>query len=342
LLDKLVATDGLQADEPIRPEATRMRALGFIGTSPMMRRLYEDLEMIAPTEATVLIQGESGTGKGLAAQALHQLSRRSNQPLLRVNCGAITETLLESELFGIEKNVATGVDGRKGIFELADRGTVFLDEVGDMSPKLQVKLLHVLQDRRFMKVGGARGMEVDVRVIAATNKDLYQLVTEDIFREDLYYRLNVVSIAMPPLRERPEDIPLLLEHFLAESIRKNRKPLKGFSKEALHLMYSYPWPGNVRELENAIERGVILARHEKIMPEDLPLTLRQGVSAETTDGEHLPSFSIKRLERDAIIKVLRITGGNRTEAAKLLGISRRTLQYKLKEYSIEDEETLGG
>ena len=243
----------------------------IIGRSGKMNTLLETLAMVAPSDATVLIMGESGTGKEVVANAIHHNSPRAGQPFIKVSCAALPETLLESELFGHEKGAFTGaVSRREGRFQLAHRGTIFLDEVGEMSPALQTKLLRVLQEKEFEPLGSTRTVKVDIRVIAATNKDLTKEVKEGRFREDLYYRLNVVPITMPPLRERKEDIPPLADHFLAVYREKNRKPLKGISGKALDLLVRYDWPGNIRELENCIERAVIMAREEMITPADFP------------------------------------------------------------------------
>ena len=308
----------------------------IIGRSGKMIALLDTLAMVAPSDATVLIMGESGTGKEVIANAIHHNSPRAGQPFIKVSCAALPETLLESELFGHEKGAFTGaVSRREGRFQLAHRGTIFLDEVGEMSPALQTKLLRVLQEKEFEPLGSARTIKVDIRVIAATNKDLTKEVKEGRFREDLYYRLNVVPITMPPLRERKEDIPPLADHFLAVYREKNRKPLKGISGKALDLLVRYDWPGNIRELENCIERAVIMAREEMITPVDFPSQIQRLSGEGAKEGSAIPyGMSLAEMERELIVKTLAETGGNRTRASEVLGINRRTLQNKLKEYGL--------
>jgi two-component system response regulator HydG len=313
----------------------------IIGRSAKMKILLDTLAMVAPSDATVLIMGESGTGKEVAANAIHHNSPRAGQPFIKVSCAALPETLLESELFGHEKGAFTGaVSRREGRFQLAHRGTIFLDEVGEMSPAIQTKLLRVLQEKEFEPLGSARTIKVDIRVIAATNKDLIKEVREGRFREDLYYRLNVVPITMPPLRERKEDIPPLADHFLAVYREKNRKPMKGISGKALDLLVRYDWPGNIRELENCIERAVIMAKEEMITPVDFPPQIQRLSGEEEKGGFAIPSgISLEAMERELIVKTLAETGGNRTRASEILGINRRTLQNKLKEYGINAPPT---
>lgn len=308
----------------------------LIGRSPKMQELFNTLSLVAPTDATVLIQGESGTGKELVANAIHHNSLRKDQPFIKVSCAALPETLLESELFGHEKGAFTGaISRREGRFQIAHRGTIFLDEVGEMSSSTQIKLLRVLQEKEFEPLGSNRPIKVDVRVIAATNKNLEKEVKERCFREDLYYRLNVVPIILPPLRERREDIPLLASHFFSFYREKNRKELEGISGKAMDLLVRYNWPGNVRELENTMERAVIMARGEVIAPADLPSPI-QALSAEKEErGFIFPSgVTLAQVERALILKTLEDTGGNRSRAAEILGINRRTLQNKLKEYGV--------
>jgi two-component system response regulator HydG len=305
----------------------------IIGTSPTMKKLFDTLAMAAPTEATVLLLGESGTGKELVANAVHQNSPRKDKPYVKVNCAALPETLLESELFGHEKGAFTGaIDKKKGRFERADGGTLFLDEIGEMSPPTQTKILRVLQEREFEAVGGTKTIKVDVRIIAATNKDLADEVKRGKFREDLYYRLNVVPITIPPLRERTEDIPLLAEHFLRIYSEKNKRNITGFGPGVMDAFIAYSWPGNVRELENIVERTVIMSREDTITLKDLPPVFAgpQG------DGDRTPPpTSLRDVERETILKTLRQTGGNRTHAAQILGITRKTLQNKIKEYDLD-------
>jgi len=305
----------------------------IIGTSPAIRRVLELVEQVAGSSATILIQGESGTGKELIANAIHALSPRHERPFLKVNCAAIPETLLESELFGYEKGAFTGAFARKaGRFELAHGGTLFLDEVGDLTPGTQAKLLRVLQEGEFERLGGTRTLKVDVRIIAATNTDLAQAVKERRFREDLYYRLNVITIPIPPLRERREDIPLLAHHFLRISAAKNNKALEGFTPEALDLLERYPWPGNVRELENAIERAVVLSRGHLIEPKDLPEAITGQGPGEGERAITIPlGTPLEEVEQRLIEATLEQTRGDKTLAAKLLGIASRTIYRKLKQ-----------
>jgi two-component system response regulator HydG len=308
----------------------------IIGHSPSMRKLFETMSLVAPTEATVLILGESGTGKELIANALHQNSPRKDAPFIKVNCAALPETLLESELFGHEKGAFTGASARKqGRFQLAHKGSIFLDEIAEMSAATQAKILRVLQEREFEPVGSAQTVKVDTRVIAATNRNLERQIEEGRFREDLYYRLNVVALTVPPLRERREDIPPLAEFFLKQYSDKNRKMLKGFTPRAMDILMRYEWHGNVRELENVAERAVIMARGEMVTPGELPDVLKTGDTKTGMDPVELsPGKSLKDMERTMIVRTLEETEGNRTQAAKILGISRRTLQLKLKEYGI--------
>ncbi len=316
----------------------------MIGRSRPMQHLYKIIERVARTDATVLITGESGTGKELVAQAIHSLSNRKNKPFIPVNCGAIPGELLESEFFGHEKGAFSGaIRTRIGRFELAHGGTVFLDEIAEMSPKLQVKLLRFLQDRKFERIGGTRTIEVDVRIIAATNKDLWKAVQKGDFREDLYYRLNVVPIHVPPLRERKEDLPLLIKHFLQHHCRTKGLPEKQIHPDVIKCFESYPWPGNVRELENLMERLVILAEGNTITLDDLPdrfLTYfdekkanypKVTLSEQGINLKHL----LEQLEIDLILQALQITNGVKNRAAKLLGLNRTTLIEKMKKHKIK-------
>jgi len=308
----------------------------MIGKSRKMVELFDLLTQVAPTDATVLILGESGTGKELVANALHHNSPRASQPFIKVACAALPETLLESELFGHEKGAFTGaVARREGRFWSAHRGSIFLDEVGEMSTTTQTKLLRVLQEKEFEPLGSTRTLKVDVRVIAATHKDLEKEVREGRFREDLFYRLNVVPVSIPPLRERKEDLPSLALHFLSLYGEKNRKELKEISPKALDLLIRYDWPGNIRELENCIERGVIVARGEVIAPVDLPPQVQALSAGKEEPGIQFPlGISLQDVEKALILKTLEDTGGNRSRAAEILGINRRTLQIKLKEYGM--------
>ncbi|MFW6323725.1 MAG: sigma-54-dependent transcriptional regulator [Desulfovibrionales bacterium] len=308
----------------------------IIGRSAPMRELLGMVAMVAPSEATVLITGESGTGKELIAKALHTSSSRSKAPLVTVNCAALTETLLESELFGHEKGSFTGADKqRDGRFMQANKGTIFLDEIGEIAPVIQAKLLRVIQEREIQRVGSDRPIRVDVRIVAATNRDLKQEVEENRFREDLFYRLNVVTLSVPPLRDRKEDIPLLAQHFLGRYAEKNRKKIKGLTPRAMDLLLHYEWPGNVRELENAMERGVILAPGEYVTERELPL----GVGGEEQGSDSSSDLryhgeSLEEIEREAILETLRQAGGNKSETARILKITRATLHKKLKSYGV--------
>ncbi len=305
---------------------------GIIGTSPSMRRVMELVSQVAPSSASVLIEGASGTGKELVAQAIHDLSPRRSRRFVKLNLAALPETLVESELFGYEPGAFTGAVGRReGRFELADGGSLFLDEVGEMSPALQVKLLRVLQEGEFERLGGNKTLSVDVRIVAATNKNLQEEVAARRFREDLYYRLNVINIRLPPLRERVEDIPLLVNHFLRIYAHKNERPFKEVSREAMNLLMQYHWPGNVRELENTIERAVVLSRHDDIRPEDLPAALQGGGTAAVRELSFPIGTPIREVELAMIRETLRHTGGDKNLAAHLLGINPRTIYRKLEE-----------
>jgi two-component system response regulator HydG len=312
----------------------------IIGKSPAMIKLLETVAQVAPSEATVLISGESGTGKELIAGAIHFNSLRKDGPFVKINCAAITETLLESELFGHEKGAFTGADRRKeGRFSQAHKGTLFLDEVSEMSLMMQVKLLRALQEREFNRVGGEITIQVDVRVIAATNKNLLEQITAGTFREDLYYRLNVVELAVPPLMKRKEDIPLLAQHFLEMFAAKNQKEIKGFTPKAMDNLIRYDWPGNVRELMNAVERGVVLARSSYLDEADF-VFLKDPVLSDDEDLAIASDLSIEgdapleEIEKTAILKTLEAAGGNKSEAARRLGITRKTLHKKLKTYGV--------
>ncbi len=310
----------------------------LVGKSQVMQDIFERIRMVADSRATVLITGESGTGKELVARAIHYNSSRRNKPFIKTNCAALPEGLIESELFGHEKGAFTGAyKARKGRFELANGGTLFLDEISEISIGLQAKLLRVLQEREFERVGTAETVKVDVRVIATTNRDLRQEIREGRFREDLYFRLNVVPIHLPPLRERREDIPLLVEHFIQKYAEENGKRIEGISERALELMMQYDWPGNVRELENAVEQAVVLSRGPILGPELFNFLDNVAVGGGYSDFD-LSKMTLKELEKVAILKALQDTGGNRTHAARRLGISVRTLRNKLREYRMAGEE----
>ncbi len=312
----------------------------IIGKSPAMRKLLETVAQVAASEATVLVSGESGTGKELIAGAIHFNSLRKDGPFVKINCAAITETLLESELFGHEKGAFTGAERRKeGRFSQAHGGTLLLDEVSEMSLMMQVKLLRALQEREFSRVGGEATIKVDVRVIAATNKNLMDQINEGAFREDLYYRLNVVELEVPPLPDRKEDIPLLAQHFLEIFAAKNHKEIKGFTPGAMDNLIRYNWPGNVRELMNAIERGVVLARANYLDISDFPFmknTLQED--ERDTSGSVMSAMQgdmpLEEVEKAAILSTLQAAAGNKSEAARRLGITRKTLHKKLKTYDV--------
>ncbi len=307
----------------------------IIGKSPPMREVFDRVRQVADTGAVVLLEGESGTGKELVANAVHLNSGRRDRPFIKVNCAALPETLLEAELFGHERGAFTGAhEQRKGRFELADGGTLFLDEIGDLSPGTQSKLLRVLQNYEFERVGGTKTLRVDVRVIAATNANLAERVKEGRFRQDLYYRLRVVPIRIPPLRERSEDIPALVIHFVKMYAEKNRKDIRGVSAEAVNVLSTYPWPGNVRELQNCIENMVVMSTGPMLGPELLPTELQETTVASDESGV-LIGLSMRQIEEKAIRKTLESVGGNRKRAAAMLGISLRTLHRKITEYGID-------
>ena len=306
----------------------------IIGSSAPMVALWDLIVHVAPTEATVLINGESGTGKELVASALHHKSLRSSGPFVKVNCAALAETLLESELFGHERGAFTGADRRReGRFVQAHGGTLFLDEIGETSPAMQAKLLRVLQEHELQRVGGQETIRVDVRIIVATNRDLEEEVAAGRFREDLYYRLNVVELEVPPLRDRHGDIPLLANYFLRRFADKNNRAVSGITPECMDILNRYPWPGNVRELEHCIERGVILMRGDYLDVNALPLAVQRWAGANEPRETGEPS-TLKEAEKALILKTLEETGGNRSEAARRLQITRKTLLNKLKSYGI--------
>ncbi|MGA4643412.1 sigma-54-dependent transcriptional regulator [Limisphaera sp. 4302-co] len=313
----------------------------LVGESPAMREVFDIVRQVAPTRATVLLLGESGTGKEVLARAIHQLSPRARMPMVIVHCAALAPTLLESELFGHEKGAFTGAHERRiGRFEQAHGGTLFLDEIGEIDATLQIKLLRFLGERTFERVGSNKTLTADVRLIAATNKDLARMVREGKFREDLYFRLRVVEIRLPPLRERREDIPLLAHRFLREFAAENQKPVRDFTVDAMEALLKYSWPGNVRELRTAIEHAVVLCRGDRITLRDLPASVREAVvvpvPAPAPAALPTADLTLKDAERELILRALRETGGNRSLAARKIGISRRTLYRKLKQYQIED------
>jgi DNA-binding NtrC family response regulator len=313
----------------------------IIGESPALKEIFETVRQVAPTRATVLIRGESGTGKELIARAIHQLSPRAKGPMITVHCAALTPTLLESELFGHEKGAFTGAHERRiGRFEQAQGGTLFLDEIGEIDATVQIKLLRFLGERTFERVGSGKTLTADVRLLSATNKNLADLVAAGKFREDLFFRLRVVELILPPLRDRRGDVPLLAVSFLREFARENHKPVSDFTAEALETLITYDWPGNVRELRTAIEHAVVLCRGDKIGVRDLPTSVRQLEPALAAGKSKpllaTPEMTIREAEKQLMIRALRETDGNRAEAARRIGISRRTFYRKLKEYQIEN------
>jgi two-component system, NtrC family, response regulator PilR len=315
----------------------------IIGRSPAMLEVFKMIETVARTNSTILLTGESGTGKGLVAQAIHFHSLRRDKPMVSLNCGALPENLLESELFGHMRGAFTGADtNKKGLLEVAERGTVFLDEIGEMSAVMQVKLLRVLQERRFRRVGGLEELQADIRVIAATNQDLTKAIADGRFREDLYYRINVIPITLPPLRDRREDIQLLAGHFVEKYTDQMEKEIAGISHEALDRLMRYDWPGNIRELENVIERAVALEPTPTILPDSLPATIRGETSMRTsaTPADGLPESGfdleahVKEIERGYIAEALKRAGGVQVKAAELLGMSFRSFRYYVKKYNL--------
>jgi DNA-binding NtrC family response regulator len=332
LLDKIVERqDTLREVKVLRRQLRDHGSFGkMIGAAPEMRRVYQVIEQAAPTAASVLITGESGTGKELVAQTIHQLSPRAQEPFVPINCAAIPETLLESEIFGHEKGAFTGaVDRREGCFELADRGTLFLDEIAEMTPATQVKLLRVLQERTFRRLGGRAEQTVDVRVIAATNVNPVDAVKNGKLREDLYYRLNVFLIELPPLRQRKEDLPLLIQSFLAEFNARNNKEVTAIDPAAMKIFEQYNWPGNVRELRNVIERAVILSTGEFIEPKHLPPLVTAAAAPDAPAISLEPGVTVEEAEQRLILLTLQHTRDNKTRAAEILGISLKTLHNKL-------------
>jgi DNA-binding NtrC family response regulator len=339
LLRRVLETKSLKEENVILKELVRERFCfeNIVAASEAMKQVIERAAKVAPTNSSVLLRGESGTGKEILAKAIHNASQRREKPLIIVNCSAIPETLLESELFGHTKGAFTGaIETRKGLFEAGDKGTIFLDEIGDISPALQVKLLRVLQEGEYQRVGDPSPRRVDVRIVSATNQDLERAVAKGTFRQDLYYRLNVVPIYIPPLRERREDIPPLIEYFV-----KRYADAPGaveFDREALDVLLAYDWPGNIRELENAVEHAVVMCDGRTIRLNDLPLAL-QNFHARQHFPESLVAFdhlTLEEMEKRSILNALKKTGVNYTRAARLLGITRRTLGYRVNKYNLED------
>ncbi|HEV8663792.1 MAG TPA: sigma-54 dependent transcriptional regulator [Candidatus Methylomirabilis sp.] len=322
--------------------AEKMGFPKIVGASRAMQQVSALIQKVAPSNATALLLGESGTGKELFARAIHQMGTRAGRPFIAINCAAIPDTLLENELFGHEKGAYTGAQAQKqGKFELADGGTLFLDEIGDLSPAVQAKLLRVLQDGAFERVGGTKPIQVDVRIIAATNTDLARAVRDRKFREDLFFRLNVFPISIPPLRDRPEDIPMLVTHFVYRFAQEMRKEIREVTPEALKALMAYPWPGNVRELENFIERAVILTTGPALTVQDFALGLKRGRGERESEFPLTGSLhevgarASARAERDLIVRTLQATGGNKSKAAEMLQVSYKTLLNKIKEFGIE-------
>ncbi len=327
---------------------SKIKLLGdvkIIGKSEKISKIYDIVEQVASTKASILILGENGVGKELVANMIHETSNRADKPFIKVHCASLSESLLESELFGHEKGAFTGaIKTRKGRFELANQGTIFLDEIGEISQQVQIKLLRVIQERTFERVGGEETISVDVRIIAATNKNLKTEIEAGNFREDLYYRLNVVQIDIPPLRERKDDIPLLISEFLMDFSKENNKKITGISSKARQALYKYDWPGNIRELKNVLESAVILSKNQNIDLEDLPPHIAKNMESDALLQIDMPA-TMKDIERRAIVETLQLTKGNKSKASELLGITRKTLSTKIVEYEIEgiqehDGETL--
>ena len=321
--------------ERLEEEVSLLRgAHQLVGQSEPMRRINEIIQTAAGSDATVLVQGESGTGKEIIANAIHAQSRRTRGPLVKMNCAAVPETLLESELFGHEKGAFTGADRRRiGRFEQADGGTLFLDEVCEMHPRLQAKFLRALQEREVERLGSSATIPVDTRIIAATNRDLQKALEEGVLREDLYYRLNVILLRVPPLRERMDDVPIVAMHFLRKYAAREHSSMSSIAEEALNVLLSYSWPGNVRELENAIERAAVLGKGDQLRAQDLPPQVHRG-----GDDERplIPAhLTLEEIEKLAIAQALRLTGGNKSEAAERLGIHRTSIYDKMRRYGIE-------
>ncbi len=343
---KLIVHKELEVNRLVEENRSLREALGrryefsnIVARSPKMQEVLGIVERVAPTNSTVLLGGESGVGKDLIARAIHQHSRRANGPFVKINCTAIPENLLESELFGYERGAFTGaVTSKPGKFELADKGTIFLDEIGDVPPAIQVKLLNVLQDRQFERLGGTKTIKVEVRLVAATNRDLRAALEQGTFREDLYYRLNVVPISIPPLREHKEDIPYLVEHFIAKFAADSDKEITGIAPEALNRLSQFHWPGNVRELENIIERAVAYGHGPLLKPEDIrldtaPLKQANGSAPFIPEG-----MTLDQWEDEIVQEALRRANGNKSQAARLLGLSRNSLRYRLAKIGVPDEE----
>jgi two-component system, NtrC family, response regulator len=341
VLDKVLEKQHLTRDAEQLKDRVRQRYRfeAIVGESAALQSVFDVVKRAAPTKATVLVLGESGTGKELVAQAIHEESPRRDKPFIKVSCAALSESLLESELFGHERGSFTGAVGRReGRFELADGGTLFLDEIGEIPAQVQVKLLRALQQREFERVGGMQTLKVDVRVVAATNRDLAAEVTAGRFREDLYYRLNVVAVTLPPLRSRKGDIPALVSHFIQKFDNAYSKSVRGLLPGTLNVLLRYDWPGNVRELENVIERAVVLARSSYLTTDELPPVLSGPAPAGPRPGGLIPGATMREIEREAILRTLEVVDGSTSRAAAMLGISPRKIQYRLKEYAEGNRE----
>ena len=319
-----------------REVSGKYRFDNLIGKSKVMQKIFDLIRRVSNSKSTILIYGKSGTGKELVAKALHYNSPRKNNTFMTINCSAIPETLLEDELFGHEKGAFTGaVATRKGLFEEASGGTMFLDEIGSISSAMQAKLLRVLQEREIRRVGGTENIKIDIRLIAASNQDLEEAMKRGEYREDLFYRLNVITIDLPELKERQDDIPLLANHFIKKYSTDEKGEVKSISKEAMSLLLNYDWPGNVRELENTIERALALGNYQEILPEDIPANIRNSKKASGLKETFPEDATIEEIERDYIAKILKTTKGHKINASKILGIDRRTLYRKLKKYNLK-------
>jgi DNA-binding NtrC family response regulator len=349
-LDHLVAVvNRALANRALREENLQLKAElnsryqfgNIVGRSPAMREIFSTVERVAPTRATVLLCGESGVGKDMIARAIHQHSPRSDKPFVKINCTAIPENLMESELFGYEKGAFTGATTTKpGKFEQADTGTVFLDEIGDVPAAVQVKLLRILQEREFERLGSNKTRHIDVRVIAATNVDLREALEQGTFREDLYYRLNVLPINVPPLRERKEDIPFLVEHFVKKLGKDLGSRVESVAPEAIERLLQYHWPGNVRELENVIERSMVLASGTRLQASDIRLETEHRARPAASNGGFLPEgLSLEQYEQQLIREALRRANGNKSQAARLLGLTRNALRYRLSQMGVEEDDS---
>ena len=319
----------------LQSKIAKMGSDKVMGRSAKMTKIYDIIQNVAPTKSSVLILGENGVGKEVVSNMIYELSKRNDKPFIKVHCAALSESLLESELFGHEKGAFTGaIKQKKGRFELADGGTLFLDEIGEISQSIQVKLLRVLQEQEFERVGGEETIKVDVRIISATNKNLQQLVAEGKFREDLYYRLNVVQIDVPPLRERKEDIPLFVTSMLSQLSQENDKVITGISNKAMSCLYNYNWPGNVRELRNVLESSIVMCKSDVIDVPDLPPPLRSAYSENNSVVIEMPA-TMDAIERVVIAHTLKLANGNKTKAAEMLAMNRKTLHNKIEEYKLE-------